>query len=99
MTRATPSRRKGESLPDYINRHVDEGRIFVGVEGSEPTIPYAIDMVSNKPFIYSSDFPHEVNNETCKEEINEVRESPKLSAEDKEAILYRNAERFYALKG
>ena len=91
--------RKGESLLDYICRHVDEGRIFVGVEGSEPTIPYAIDMVGNKPFIYSSDFPHEVNNETCKEEIGEVRESGKLSTDDKAAILHRNAERFYALGG
>ena len=54
--------------------------------------------MGNKPFIYSSDFPHEVNNETCKEEIAEVRESEKLSTEDKAAVLHGNAERFYGLK-
>ena len=56
-------------------------------------------MVGNKPFVYSSDFPHEVNNATCKEEIAEVRESTKLSTEDKAAVLHGNAERFYALGG
>jgi predicted TIM-barrel fold metal-dependent hydrolase len=53
--------------------------------------------VGNGPFIYSSDFPHEVNNEFCKKEIREVMESGGLTAEDKEAILQRNAERFYKL--
>ena len=73
------------------------GYFGVGVEGGEVTIPYAIALVGNKPFLYSSDFPHEVNNETCKEEINEVRENELITIEDKQAILFRNAERFYHL--
>jgi len=89
--------REGESVGDYIQRHIDADRIYVGVEGSEVTIPYAIDLVGNKPFLYSSDFPHEVNNETCKEEINEVRDNEKITNEDKEAILFRNAQRFYRI--
>lgn len=88
---------KGESVGDYIQRHIDADRIFVGVEGGEVTIPYAIDLVGNKPFVYSSDFPHEVNNETCKEEINEVRDNEHITHEDKEAILFKNAQRFYRL--
>ena len=56
-------------------------------------VPYAIDLVGNKPFIYSSDFPHEVNNETCKEEINEVRDNELITHEDKQAILFRNAQK------
>ena len=42
-------------------------------------------------------FPHEVNNDICKEEIGEVIESNELTEDDKAAVLYRNAERFYRL--
>ncbi len=53
--------------------------------------------MGNSPFIYSSDFPHEVNNEFCKKEIQEVLECEEITAEDKEAVLHRNAERFYKI--
>jgi len=91
--------REKESITDYIRRHVHEGRIFVGVEGDELTLPFAVSIVGNQPFIFSSDFPHEVNNETCKHEIGELLENSRLAADDKEAILHRNAERFYGLRG
>ena len=45
--------------------------------------------------LYSSDFPHEVNNEYCKEEIGEIREHAELTQADKDAILFGNAQRFY----
>ncbi len=47
--------------------------------------------------IYSSDFPHEVNNEFCKQEIRQVLENGEVTAKDKEAVLHRNAVRFYNL--
>ena len=90
--------RDGETLIDYVNRHIDEGRIYVGVEGDEMTLPYAVQVTGNKPYVFSSDFPHEVNNATCKIEIEELRENPSLKAEDKEAILHANAVRFYGLE-
>lgn len=89
--------RKGESVGDYIQRHIDEDRIYVGVEGDEAGIAYAVDLVGAKPFVWSSDFPHEVNKHTVMGEIDELKENPKISDEDKDAILYRNAERFYGL--
>ena len=49
-------------------------------------------------FVYSSDFPHEVNSELCKREIEELWQSDELTQADKEAILFGNAERFYGLK-
>ena len=78
-------------------RHIKAGRIFVGCEGDEPDIAYAIKRVGNEPFVYSSDFPHEVNNEFCKKELREMRENPELTEADKAAVLYRNAQRFYKL--
>jgi predicted TIM-barrel fold metal-dependent hydrolase len=89
--------RDGERVSDYVIRHIKAGHFFIGCEGGEPDLPHAIKRVGNGPFIYSSDFPHEVNNEFCKKEIREVMESGGLTAEDKEAILQRNAERFYKL--
>ncbi len=89
--------KKGERVSDYIIRHIKAGRIFIGCEGSEPDLAYAIKRVGNSPFIYSSDFPHEVNNEFCKKEIQEVLECEEITAEDKEAVLHRNAERFYKI--
>jgi predicted TIM-barrel fold metal-dependent hydrolase len=86
-----------ETVADYINKHIDAGRIYVGVEGDELTLPYAIQITGNKPYIFSSDFPHEVNNETCKEEIAELRENPNMTPADREAILHGNAERFYGV--
>ena len=88
---------EGESVTDYILKHVDEGRVYVGVEGDELTLPFAVKIAGNKPFIFSSDFPHEVNHETCKEEISELRENPALTTADKAAILHANSERFYRL--
>jgi predicted TIM-barrel fold metal-dependent hydrolase len=90
--------REKESVTDYIRRHVEEGRIFIGVEGDELTLPFAVSVAGNKPFIFSSDFPHEVNNETCKAELEELAENPRLTAADKDAVRYRNAERFYNLR-
>ncbi len=53
--------------------------------------------VGSSAFVYSSDFPHEVTNETCEEEI-ELLENQDLTTFDKENILFRNAERSYQLQ-
>lgn len=90
--------RENETIADYVIRHIDEGRIFVGVEGDELTIAEAVRTVGNKPFLFSSDYPHEVDAKTCKKELEELRKNEELSPADKEAILHGNAERFYQLK-
>ena len=88
----------GEKVSRYVIRHIDAGRIFIGCEGNEPLLAQAVKMVGNKPFMFSSDFPHEVNNAICKQELREFRENEELTDEDREAFLHRNAERFYGLK-
>jgi predicted TIM-barrel fold metal-dependent hydrolase len=87
----------GEHVSDYMKRKVAEGQIFVGCEGEEPTLAYAVSEVGESAFIFSSDYPHEVSPRTCKHEIEELLESAELSQSAKEAILFRNAERFYGL--
>jgi uncharacterized protein len=89
--------REGERPNAYIIRQIQEDRFFIGCETAELTMPFALKIVGNKPFIYSSDFPHEVTNQSCKHDIGALMESEELTQEDKEAILYRNAQRFYKL--
>ena len=89
--------RPKEKVREYISRHIDEGRIFIGCEGEEPDIAYAIGRVGNKPFVFSSDYPHEVNNEFCKHEITEMLENKEMTEADKKAVLHENARRFYSL--
>ncbi len=86
-----------ERVSDYIRKLIDQGRFFVGCEGEEPSIAHAVELAGNGAFMFSSDYPHEVNNDMCRHEIGEIREHAQLSEADKEAILCRNAERFYGL--
>ena len=86
-----------ESMDAYLRRLIKEGRIFVGVEGDEPALAFAVEQYGSEPFIFSSDFPHEVNQETIREEIEELESNENLSEEAKDAILFGNAEKFYRL--
>jgi predicted TIM-barrel fold metal-dependent hydrolase len=81
----------------YLIKHMKARRIFVGCEGGEPLITTAVKMVGPEPFMYSSDFPHEVNSETCKKELGELLKNDELSEKDKESILRGNAVEFYGL--
>jgi uncharacterized protein len=90
--------RPGEAVSSYLMRHVRDGRVFVGVEGEEPDLAHAVRRLGPEAFVFSSDFPHEVNVETCKHEVEEVLENDALSGAAKQAIFFENAVRFYGLK-
>ena len=85
------------SVSDYIRRHVREGRLCFGCEGDEPMIAEAIEQIGSNAFLYSSDFPHEVNNASCKHEIAEFAANNRIAPADKEAVMHANAQRFYGL--
>ena len=87
----------GESIFDYTVRQVREGRIYVGCEGGEFSLPYAVKVAGPEAFMYSSDFPHEVNRESVRHEIEEVLES-EMTAAEKAMVLHENAERFYGFR-
>jgi len=88
---------EGQTMADYIRGLVNAGRLVVGIEGGETDLPYAIKVAGTGAFMFSSDFPHEVNTYTVQKEIRELREREEISAETKEAILRGNAARFYGL--
>jgi predicted TIM-barrel fold metal-dependent hydrolase len=88
---------EGQSVADYIRALIQAGRLVVGIEGGESDLPYAIKVAGEQAFMFSSDFPHEVNIHTVGKEIRELRERAEISEAAKQAILRGNAARFYKL--
>ncbi len=73
------------------------GRVFVSCEGNEKALSYSIERVGHEPFMFASDFPHEITMDNAMEEIDEILERRDLKEEHKEAILGGNAKRLYRL--
>jgi predicted TIM-barrel fold metal-dependent hydrolase len=86
----------GRDMTDYLIDLLSTGRITFGCEGGEKHLAYIVEYVGCTPFMYSSDFPHEVDVETCRHEIETLRDSS-LSDTSKKAILSETAKRFYGL--
>ena len=76
---------RGTRTGEYVKKLINDNRFYLGIETEELTMPFAIKFVGNKPFLYSSDFPHEVTHESCKHDIGELMESDEITADDKAA--------------
>jgi predicted TIM-barrel fold metal-dependent hydrolase len=87
----------GKALRGYIIDLFRSGRAYVGVEGDEHALLNAIRTIGAQALVFSSDFPHEVNANTCRHEIEELLENDAVSDADKQAILYDNARKLYNL--
>jgi uncharacterized protein len=87
----------GKALRARIREYVARGQLYVGVEGDEPALAFAVSQFGPGAFVFSSDFPHEVNDASIRHEIEELLENDALDAAAKAAILGENAARFYAL--
>ena len=53
--------------------------------------------IGPEPFMFASDFPHEIALDNCMEEIDEILERDDLLPEHKPLLLGENARRFYKL--
>jgi predicted TIM-barrel fold metal-dependent hydrolase len=89
---------QGQTVTDYVRGLIRDGRLVVGIEGGESELPYAIKVAGEQAFVFSSDFPHEVNRHTVQKEIRELQENDEIDAPAKEGVLYGNAARFYGLR-
>jgi predicted TIM-barrel fold metal-dependent hydrolase len=86
-----------QTVADYLRGLIKAGRLVIGIEGGESDLAYAIKVAGEEAFMFSSDFPHEVNTQTVKKEIRELCEREEISESAKQAILWGNAVRFYRL--
>jgi predicted TIM-barrel fold metal-dependent hydrolase len=88
----------GGKLRNYIIDLFRSGRAYVGIEGDEHGLINGIRTIGAQAMVFSSDFPHEVNAETCLHEVEELLENDGVSDDDKHAILYENSLRLYKLE-
>jgi uncharacterized protein len=73
------------------------GRILVGCEGNDGSLPYLAHRVGVEPFAWASDYPHEVDLVAARHMIEETVDHPELSEREKAAVLGENARRFFKL--
>jgi predicted TIM-barrel fold metal-dependent hydrolase len=85
----------GQSVGDYLVQKIRDGNIFIGCEGDERLLPYAVKTIGPRGFVYSSDFPHEVSAATCRAEIDELLESDDIDENVKQYILCDNVAQLY----
>ena len=83
-------------MRQYLAELMQEGRMVLGCEGGEDQLARAIEYFDSAPFMYSSDFPHEVSIVTCKEELEELNELP-IDDESKRLLRGGTARKFYKL--
>lgn len=79
---------------DYLT----SGKVLIGCEGVDPSLPYLASRLGIEPFSYSTDYPHEVDFVHAMHEVEETLESKELTADQKAAVLDKNARRFYTGK-
>ncbi len=74
------------------------GKIFVGFDGDDHGLGYAVKEAGNGSFVFATDFPHEsFDAKSCRIEIQHILSREDLTQADKEAILGANAKRFYGI--
>jgi predicted TIM-barrel fold metal-dependent hydrolase len=86
--------RVGSSVGDYMADLMQADRLVLGCEGGEAFLETAIAYFGCAPFMYSSDFPHEVDVDSCKHELAELAEL-KIDDEAKRRLRGETARIFY----
>jgi predicted TIM-barrel fold metal-dependent hydrolase len=86
--------RDGQSIRGYLTELMQGDRLVIGCEGGEDFLETAIDYFGCTPFMYSSDFPHEVSVSSCKHELDELNEL-KVSDDAKAKLRGGTARTFY----
>ena len=61
----------GLKLKRHPADYFADDRIFVGCEGNEKGAGVRVERVRPKPFMFASDFPHEISISNCMEKIDE----------------------------
>jgi predicted TIM-barrel fold metal-dependent hydrolase len=82
------------SVAEHLRGLFQDGRIVLGCEGGEDQLATAIDYLGCTPFMFSSDFPHEVSAASCRHELAELDELS-ISAASKRALRGGTAASFY----
>jgi predicted TIM-barrel fold metal-dependent hydrolase len=80
-----------------VPKYLESGRILIGCEGNDTSLPYLANRVGIEAFAWASDYPHEVDLEAAKHMIKETIHNVPLTDAQKAALLADNARRFFKL--
>jgi len=80
-----------------IIEYFRSGRFFVGCEGNESALPFVVNLIGPQACMFASDFPHEIDMENARHEIDEIEEHKDIKDAHKKMILGENAKNFYKI--
>ena len=83
---------------EYTVLYPTHGLAYGQIVFPDWALAYAVERIGSEPFMFASDFSHEIAMDNCMEEIDEILERKDLKEEHKQAILGGNAKRYYRLK-
>jgi predicted TIM-barrel fold metal-dependent hydrolase len=87
----------GRTRMQGLYEYLGNGRILIGCEGNDGTLPYLAKRVGIEPFAWASDYPHEVDLIAARHMIEETIGDDELTEREKAAVLADNARRFFKL--
>src|SRR3954470_9451606 len=91
---------RGEVEAPHLTRlpseTVREAPYYFSIEPGETLLPETVAVLGAQHFMYASDYPHW--DSEFPHNIDELRDHPRLSDADKQAIFYDNARAFYRLE-
>ncbi len=80
-----------EKPETLIKRYVEEGRLYWSCEADERHLPYAVDVLGDRCFLYASDYPHW--DSISPHSVAAIADRETLDFESKRKILGENAAR------
>ena len=75
-----------------------KNNFYFTIETEEPELPEAIEFLGAGRFLFATDYPHDDPGGRMKfQDVELLRNNPKISESDKELIRWRNAKRLFHL--
>jgi predicted TIM-barrel fold metal-dependent hydrolase len=76
--------------------HYFKNNFYFTIETEEPELPEAIEFLGAERFLFATEYPHDVPVGRMKfQDVELLRENPKISETDKEQIRWKNADRLF----
>jgi predicted TIM-barrel fold metal-dependent hydrolase len=75
-----------------------KNNFYFTIETEEPELPEAIEFLGAERFLFATDYPHDDPGGKMKfQDVELLRDNPHISADDKERIRWKNAQRLFHL--
>jgi predicted TIM-barrel fold metal-dependent hydrolase len=86
-----------QDLKKQPKEHLKSGRLYFEGELEDELLPYTVELLGDRAFVFSSDFPHFTRPDQIARGVKRFQERSDLSDETKHRILGNNARRLYKI--